>query len=41
MDIDMDYERFNVEIIKCVVVGDNVVGKIRLICVRVCNTTLI
>ncbi|XP_019363451.1 PREDICTED: rho-related BTB domain-containing protein 1 isoform X3 [Gavialis gangeticus] len=40
MDTDMDYERPNVEIIKCVVVGDNAVGKTRLICARACNTTL-
>uniref|UniRef100_A0A803W0S6 Rho-related BTB domain-containing protein 1 n=1 Tax=Ficedula albicollis TaxID=59894 RepID=A0A803W0S6_FICAL len=40
MDIDMDYERPNVETIKCVVVGDNAVGKTRLICARACNTTL-
>ncbi|XP_075772811.1 uncharacterized protein LOC142824954 [Pelodiscus sinensis] len=32
MDIDLDYERPNVETIKCVVVGDNAVGKTRLIC---------
>uniref|UniRef100_A0AAY4A914 Rho-related BTB domain-containing protein 1 n=1 Tax=Denticeps clupeoides TaxID=299321 RepID=A0AAY4A914_9TELE len=37
---DMDYERPNVETIKCVVVGDNAVGKTRLICARACNTTL-
>ncbi|KAB0397964.1 hypothetical protein E2I00_014678, partial [Balaenoptera physalus] len=30
----------NVETIKCVVVGDNAVGKTRLICARACNTTL-
>lgn len=36
----MDYERPNVETIKCVVVGDNAVGKTRLICARACNTTL-
>ncbi|XP_076981337.1 rho-related BTB domain-containing protein 1 isoform X3 [Tamandua tetradactyla] len=40
MDTDMDYERPNVETIKCVVVGDNAVGKTRLICARACNTTL-
>ncbi|XP_059506882.1 rho-related BTB domain-containing protein 1-like isoform X2 [Stegostoma tigrinum] len=40
MDIDVDYERPNVETIKCVVVGDNAVGKTRLICARACNTTL-
>ncbi|XP_078455323.1 rho-related BTB domain-containing protein 1-like [Lampetra planeri] len=40
MDIDMDYERPNVETIKCVVVGDNAVGKTRLICARACNATL-
>ncbi|OWK07561.1 RHOBTB1, partial [Cervus elaphus hippelaphus] len=40
MDADMDYERPNVETIKCVVVGDNAVGKTRLICARACNTTL-
>ncbi|XP_074856253.1 rho-related BTB domain-containing protein 1 isoform X2 [Carettochelys insculpta] len=40
MDVDMDYERPNVETIKCVVVGDNAVGKTRLICARACNTTL-
>ena len=40
MDSDMDYERPNVETIKCVVVGDNAVGKTRLICARACNTTL-
>uniref|UniRef100_A0A672SY71 Rho-related BTB domain-containing protein 1 n=1 Tax=Sinocyclocheilus grahami TaxID=75366 RepID=A0A672SY71_SINGR len=40
MDIDTDYERPNVETIKCVVVGDNAVGKTRLICARACNTTL-
>ncbi|XP_067289592.1 rho-related BTB domain-containing protein 2 isoform X2 [Pseudorasbora parva] len=39
-DTDMDYERPNVETIKCVVVGDNAVGKTRLICARACNTTL-
>uniref|UniRef100_A0A673KZS4 Rho-related BTB domain-containing protein 1 n=1 Tax=Sinocyclocheilus rhinocerous TaxID=307959 RepID=A0A673KZS4_9TELE len=37
---DTDYERPNVETIKCVVVGDNAVGKTRLICARACNTTL-
>ncbi|KAL0179988.1 hypothetical protein M9458_025430, partial [Cirrhinus mrigala] len=36
----MDYERPNVETIKCVVVGDNAVGKTRLICARACNSTL-
>ena len=36
----MDYERPNVETIKCVVVGDNAVGKTRLICARACNATL-
>jgi hypothetical protein len=36
----LDYERPNVETIKCVVVGDNAVGKTRLICARACNTTL-
>ncbi|KAM6951445.1 rho-related BTB domain-containing protein 1 [Aplochiton taeniatus] len=36
----VDYERPNVETIKCVVVGDNAVGKTRLICARACNTTL-
>ncbi|XP_061448689.1 rho-related BTB domain-containing protein 2 isoform X1 [Rhineura floridana] len=40
MDTDMDYERPNVETIKCVVVGDNAVGKTRLICARACNATL-
>ncbi|CAJ0918054.1 unnamed protein product, partial [Ranitomeya imitator] len=40
MDTDLDYERPNVETIKCVVVGDNAVGKTRLICARACNTTL-
>ncbi|KAM8940121.1 rho-related BTB domain-containing protein 2-like [Pelodytes ibericus] len=40
MDIDLDYERPNVETIKCVVVGDNAVGKTRLICARACNATL-
>uniref|UniRef100_A0A452GQ76 Rho-related BTB domain-containing protein 1 n=2 Tax=Gopherus TaxID=38771 RepID=A0A452GQ76_9SAUR len=40
MDTNMDYERPNVETIKCVVVGDNAVGKTRLICARACNTTL-
>ncbi|MBN3280590.1 RHBT1 protein, partial [Polyodon spathula] len=40
MDNNMDYERPNVETIKCVVVGDNAVGKTRLICARACNTTL-
>nr|XP_014351078.1 PREDICTED: rho-related BTB domain-containing protein 1 [Latimeria chalumnae] len=39
MDTDMDYERPNVETIKCVVVGDNAVGKTRLICSRACNST--
>ncbi len=39
-DTDMDYERPNVEAIKCVVVGDNAVGKTRLICARACNATL-
>ncbi|XP_051542216.1 rho-related BTB domain-containing protein 2-like isoform X2 [Myxocyprinus asiaticus] len=39
-DTDMDYERPNVETIKCVVVGDNAVGKTRLICARACNATL-
>lgn len=39
-DCDMDYERPNVETIKCVVVGDNAVGKTRLICARACNATL-
>ncbi len=39
MDIDTDYERPNVETIKCVV-GDNAVGKTRLICARACNSTL-
>uniref|UniRef100_A0A673CPZ4 Rho-related BTB domain-containing protein 1 n=1 Tax=Sphaeramia orbicularis TaxID=375764 RepID=A0A673CPZ4_9TELE len=34
------YERPNVETIKCVVVGDNAVGKTRLICARACNATL-
>ncbi|XP_029019847.1 rho-related BTB domain-containing protein 2-like isoform X1 [Betta splendens] len=37
---DMDYERPNVETIKCVVVGDNAVGKTRLICARACNATM-
>ncbi|XP_078449379.1 rho-related BTB domain-containing protein 2 [Lampetra planeri] len=36
----MDYERPNVETIKCVLVGDNAVGKTRLICARACNATL-
>ncbi|XP_060712333.1 rho-related BTB domain-containing protein 2-like isoform X1 [Hemiscyllium ocellatum] len=40
MDTNMDYERPNVETIKCVVVGDNAVGKTRLICARACNATL-
>ncbi|XP_065104091.1 rho-related BTB domain-containing protein 2-like [Paramisgurnus dabryanus] len=40
MDSDMDYERPNVETIKCVVVGDNAVGKNRLICAQACNATL-
>ncbi|XP_072858327.2 rho-related BTB domain-containing protein 2 isoform X2 [Pogona vitticeps] len=40
MDLDVDYERPNVETIKCVVVGDNAVGKTRLICARACNATL-
>ncbi|XP_048877448.1 rho-related BTB domain-containing protein 2-like isoform X1 [Brienomyrus brachyistius] len=40
MDIDSDYERPNVETIKCVVVGDNAAGKTRLICARACNATL-
>ena len=40
MDSDMDYERPNVETIKCVVVGDNAVGKTRLICARAYNATL-
>uniref|UniRef100_A0AAY4ATS6 Rho-related BTB domain-containing protein 1 n=1 Tax=Denticeps clupeoides TaxID=299321 RepID=A0AAY4ATS6_9TELE len=40
MEFDMDYERPNVETIKCVVVGDNAVGKTRLICARACNATL-
>ncbi|XP_072434422.1 rho-related BTB domain-containing protein 1-like isoform X3 [Chiloscyllium punctatum] len=40
MDIDVDYERPNIETIKCVVVGDNAVGKTRLICARACNATL-
>ncbi|XP_078060993.1 rho-related BTB domain-containing protein 1-like isoform X2 [Mustelus asterias] len=40
MDIDVDYERPNVETIKCVVVGDNAVGKTRLICARACDATL-
>ncbi|XP_044285504.1 rho-related BTB domain-containing protein 2-like [Varanus komodoensis] len=40
MDVDLDYERPNVETIKCVVVGDNAVGKTRLICARACNATL-
>ncbi|XP_051973405.1 rho-related BTB domain-containing protein 2 isoform X2 [Xyrauchen texanus] len=39
-DSDMDHERPNVETIKCVVVGDNAVGKTRLICARACNATL-
>lgn len=40
LKLSMDYERPNVETIKCVVVGDNAVGKTRLICARACNTTL-
>ncbi|KAL4640111.1 rho-related BTB domain-containing protein 1 [Arapaima gigas] len=40
VNLVMDYERPNVETIKCVVVGDNAVGKTRLICARACNTTL-
>ncbi|XP_034025883.1 rho-related BTB domain-containing protein 2-like isoform X3 [Thalassophryne amazonica] len=42
-DSDMDYERPNVETIKCVVVGDNAVGKTRLICARAlqCHTNSI
>ncbi|XP_067879547.1 rho-related BTB domain-containing protein 2-like isoform X2 [Heterodontus francisci] len=40
MATNMDYERPNVETIKCVVVGDNAVGKTRLICARACNATL-
>ncbi|XP_060103214.1 rho-related BTB domain-containing protein 2-like [Heteronotia binoei] len=40
MDLDVDYERPNVETIKCVVVGDNAAGKTRLICARACNATL-
>ncbi|XP_066488651.1 rho-related BTB domain-containing protein 2-like [Tiliqua scincoides] len=40
MDPDLEYERPNVETIKCVVVGDNAVGKTRLICARACNATL-
>uniref|UniRef100_A0A672KWW3 Rho-related BTB domain-containing protein 1 n=1 Tax=Sinocyclocheilus grahami TaxID=75366 RepID=A0A672KWW3_SINGR len=40
LKLNMDYERPNVETIKCVVVGDNAVGKTRLICARACNTTL-
>uniref|UniRef100_A0A673K0H5 Rho-related BTB domain-containing protein 2-like n=1 Tax=Sinocyclocheilus rhinocerous TaxID=307959 RepID=A0A673K0H5_9TELE len=39
--IGIDTEtRPNVETIKCVVVGDNAVGKTRLICARACNATL-
>ncbi|XP_048365141.1 rho-related BTB domain-containing protein 2-like [Sphaerodactylus townsendi] len=40
MEADVDYERPNVETIKCVVVGDNAAGKTRLICARACNATL-
>lgn len=40
IESEMDYERPNVETIKCVVVGDNAVGKTRLICARACNATL-
>ncbi|XP_077157510.1 rho-related BTB domain-containing protein 2-like [Paroedura picta] len=40
MELDVDYERPNVETIKCVVVGDNAAGKTRLICARACNATL-
>ena len=40
MDSDMDYERPNVETIKCVVVGDNAVGKTRLVGARAGNTSL-
>uniref|UniRef100_A0A673JUP0 Rho-related BTB domain-containing protein 2-like n=1 Tax=Sinocyclocheilus rhinocerous TaxID=307959 RepID=A0A673JUP0_9TELE len=36
----MCYKKPNVETIKCVVVGDNAVGKTRLICARACNATL-
>uniref|UniRef100_A0A8C2CEX4 Uncharacterized protein n=1 Tax=Cyprinus carpio TaxID=7962 RepID=A0A8C2CEX4_CYPCA len=37
---DMDYKRPNVETIKCVVMGDNAVGKTHLICALACNATL-
>uniref|UniRef100_A0A665T8W2 Rho-related BTB domain-containing protein 1 n=1 Tax=Echeneis naucrates TaxID=173247 RepID=A0A665T8W2_ECHNA len=40
LSYNTDYERPNVETIKCVVVGDNAVGKTRLICARACNATL-
>ncbi|XP_075924465.1 rho-related BTB domain-containing protein 1-like isoform X3 [Petromyzon marinus] len=38
MEVHADYERSNVEVIKCVVVGDNAVGKTRLICARACSS---
>lgn len=33
----MDNEQPHQELVKCVVVGDNAVGKTRLICARACD----
>ena len=33
----MDDEQPRTELVKCVLVGDNAVGKTRLICARACN----
>ena len=35
--IRMDDEQPRTELVKCVLVGDNAVGKTRLICARACN----
>ena len=34
---EMDDEQPRSELVKCVLVGDNAVGKTRLICARACN----
>ena len=35
--VRMDEEESRTELVKCVLVGDNAVGKTRLICARACN----
>ena len=36
-NVRMDDEQPRTELVKCVLVGDNAVGKTRLICARACN----